>query len=109
MKIQSELSAQRYLFAMKDRMAGHLEFGNERFTGFFFGSFFSVTYHSGYEWNRRISNQKNTAIGFVRKDANGCSVSFICLKGLLAPAQFLRAFLLSPEDPFSYINNKNRV
>ncbi len=177
MRLESKLSKRAYIAAMKDRMEGHLDFGKERFTGFFFGPVFSVTYHSGFEWNRRYTSQKNTAIGIVKKGESGCTVSCICLKGALAPTQFiplylliwsmlvvptlwtampipaedlavvgkaigflaalsfvvvavsaligaliesfteksieggkiLRAFLLSPDDPFSYINNKNKV
>ncbi len=177
MRISSKLSKSDYLSAMKERMGGHCEFGKERFTGFFFGPVFSVTHHSGWEYNRRFTNVKNTAIGIVKKADDGCTVSCFCVKGLLVPTQFLplyliilslvlipvlfaeapilaedmgavaaaigivaaialgcmafytciytllesfteasieggkilRACLLAPDDPFSYINNKNKV
>ena len=89
MRIQSNLTPDGYISAMQEQMQGHFDFGQERFTGFFLGRFFSVTYHSGYEWNRRISNQKDTAIGYVKKTEDGCQVRCIRLKEMMAPTQFL--------------------
>ena len=169
MRITSPLPQKAYLTAMKDQMDGHFNFGTERFTGFFLGSCFYVTHHSGYEWNRKYTNQKNAAMGYVRKAEEGCEVRFIRFRGLLCPSQFLLevlllvlcwisimlaegiwipnafliglgisfavttisapiatlfeslterseegrrillAFLLDPTDPFSYLNNKNRI
>lgn len=169
MRITSPLPKKAYLAAMKDQMDGHFDFGTERFTGFFCGSYFYVTHHAGYEWNRRYTNQKNAAMGYVRETEEGCEVRFVRFRGLLCPAQFLftlllmalctvfimltegfwepkalliglgisvavtiisapiatlieslterseegrrilLAFLIDPEDPFSYLNNKNRL
>ena len=89
MRIQSQLTPREYISAMMEQMQGHFDFGQERFTGFFFGKVFSVTYHSGHEWNRRISNQKNTAIGYVRQTQGGSEVRCVCLRALMAPTQFL--------------------
>ncbi len=93
MKIQSAYPPKTHISAMKERMGGHMELGCERFTGFFLGCWFTVTHHSGYEWNRRISNVKNTAIGYVRSDGQGSYVHYIHLRGLLAPTQILFYFL----------------
>ena len=93
MVFHSELPKKAYLSAMKSNMSGHLEFGAERFTGFFIGNLFYVTYHSGYEWNRRISNQKNAAMGFVKKAEDGCDVHFLRFKGMLCPMVFLPVLL----------------
>ncbi len=92
MRVDSALNPDRYLDAMKERMGGHFEFGRERYTGFFLGKAFSITHHSGAEWNRRITNEKNTAVGFVRETEDGCSVFFIRCKGLLSPPLFLTTF-----------------
>lgn len=92
MKIRSSQTPEEYISAMQSQMSEHFAFGQERFTGFFLGRLFSVTYHSGYEWNRRISNQKNTAIGYVKKAEDGCVVRCICLKELMAPTQFLPVY-----------------
>ncbi len=92
MRLKSNLKSDAYLSAMKEQMEGHFEFGKERFTGFFLGRAFSVTHHCGAEWNRKITNEKNTAVGFVRESADGCIVSFIRLRGLLSPPLFLACF-----------------
>ena len=85
MRIQCTLSSVEYLSAMQEQMSEHFAFWQERFTGFFLGRFFSVTYHSGHEFNRRITNQKDTAIGYVKKTADGCEVRCIRLKAMMAP------------------------
>lgn len=89
MKIHTQLSKKQWLCSMKENMGSFTTFGEERFTGFFFGPVFRVTYHSGYEWNRRITNQKNTAIGFVKKSDTGCEIRYIRTKGLLYPSGLL--------------------
>ena len=93
MTIKAHYSPKEYLAHMKSNMSGHFEFGCERFTGFFLGRLFYVTYHSGYEFNRRITNQKNAAMGYLKKDADGCSVHFLRFRGALCPAQFLSLLL----------------
>lgn len=95
MTINSDHSKKTYLNALKHGMDSHFQFLTERATGFFFGPFFCVTYHSGWEWNRRITNEKNTAIGIVSPETDGCKVSFFNIKGLLAPHYFLGIWLLS--------------
>lgn len=94
MKIPSSMSPRQYLQAMKDQMQGHFQFGAERYTGFFLGNIFCVTYHSGYEWNRRITSEKNCALGFIRKTEDGCTVHCFRTKGMLCPPQFLLYFLM---------------
>ncbi len=94
MKIESALKPKEYLDAMKERMEGHFDLGNERFTGFFLGRAFTVTHHAGAEWNRRITNEKNTAVGFVKKTDMGCSVSFVRCRGILSPPLFLTTFAI---------------
>ena len=89
MKIHTQLSKKQWLCAMKENLGSFTTFGEERFTGFFFGPVFRVYYHSGYEWNRRISNQKNTAIGYVKDTDYGCQIRFLHTKGLLYPSAFL--------------------
>ena len=100
MKIQSSMNKKDYISAMRRRMSGHFELGAERFTGFFIGTCFYVTYHSGFEWNRKITNQKNAAMGFVRSTAEGCEVHYLHFRGLLCPLVFpqllLMMFLFSP-------------
>ena len=89
MKYTSELPPSIYLYEMKEHMSGFLEFGMERFTGIFIGRFFSVTYHSGHEFNRRITNEKHRAIGFVRPRENGTEITCIRLAGLTNPLSLI--------------------
>ena len=94
MKYRSDLSCSAYLFSMKEQMSGFTEFGIERFTGIFVGRFFSVTYHSGHEFNRRITNEKHRAIGFVKPDENGTMISCIRLAGMTNPLSLIGIFSL---------------
>lgn len=70
-------------------MSSFTEFGIERFTGTIMGSFFSITYHSGHEFNRRITNEKHRAIGFVRPKGDGTEISCIRLAGMTNPLSLI--------------------
>ncbi len=89
MRIVSPLSPAQYIDAMKEQMGSHMDFANERFTGFFLGRVFDVTFHSGYEYDRRFNFPMNSALGYVVKKEHGCEVRFIRLKGFLNPPHFL--------------------
>ena len=93
MKMQSSLTPKTYLSAIKKRMGSRFAWGSERFTGCFLGRFFYVTHHAGYEWNRRITNQKNTALGYIKATENGSEVRFLHFQGMLCP-HFLIPYLL---------------
>lgn len=92
MKYTSSLPTSIYLYEMKEHMSGFTEFGIERFTGIIIGSFFSITYHSGHEFNRRVTNEKHRAIGFVRPGENGTKVSCIRLAGMTNPLSLIALF-----------------
>ncbi|MBQ8580089.1 MAG: hypothetical protein IJ448_05290 [Oscillospiraceae bacterium] len=94
MIVESTLPARAYMHHMRSEMGSFAALGHERFTGLFLGRLFCVTYHSGYEWNRRISNQKNTALGYVCKNDDGCRVHYMHLKGLFSPPTFFLTGLL---------------
>lgn len=89
MKYYSDLKCEHYLFEMKEQMSGITEFGIERFTGIIIGRFFSITYHSGHEFNRRITNEKHRAIGFVRSDGDGTQISCVRLAGMTNPLSLI--------------------
>lgn len=93
MRISSSLTPEKYLTAVKLRMSGHFEH-HERFTGFFFRSFFHITHHAEYEWDRRYNSPKNAAVGYLKKTEGGCEIRFFTARGLLCPAQFIFYFLL---------------
>ena len=93
MRIESPYTPKEYLANLRFNMSSHFEFGCERFTGFFLGRLFYVTYHSGYEWNRRITNQKNAAMGYVKRTDDGCEVRFMRFRGGFCPLVFLPTYL----------------
>lgn len=93
MKVNSAYTPKEYIHHMRCHMSAHTEFGTERFTGFFAGRFFYVTRHSGFEWNRKITNQKNAALGYVKQAATGSEVRFIRFRGAFCPMVFLPLFL----------------
>ena len=92
MRLSSPLQARKYLTSVKMRMSGHFDH-HERFTGFFLGSFFHITHHAEYEWDRRYKSPKNAAVGYIKQTADGCEIRFFLARGLLCPAQFLGFFL----------------
>jgi hypothetical protein len=93
MIVLSNLSKEAYLEEFRSQVKGnYFCFGEERFTGFVIGNFFSIAYHSGYEWNRRYTNEKNRAIGFVRKNGAGCKVYAVRLRGYTNPLSLIILF-----------------
>lgn len=95
MRIHTSLSPQRYIWELKQQMEAFTDFGMERFTGIILGRFFYITHHAGHEYNRRITNEKNRAMGFVRRRENGCEACFIRMKGHLDPISLLVMYLFS--------------
>jgi hypothetical protein len=77
---------------MKQQMGSFTAFGTERLTGIIIGRFFSITYHSGHEFNRRITNEKHRAIGFARPCEEGTKVSCIRLAGMTNPLSLIGLF-----------------
>ena len=94
MKVYSKLPCSVYLYEMKEHMDSFTEFGIERFTGLIIGRFFSITYHSGHEFNRRITNEKHRAIGFVRPSDGGTEITCIRLAGMTNPLSLICTFAL---------------
>ena len=94
MRIQSKYTKREYLAALKEQMGASTDFGCERFTGWFLGPLFSVTHHSGWEWNQRYSNVKNSAIGYVKETESGCEVRFLHTKGMLYPSGMLMMYII---------------
>lgn len=92
MKYHSNLPCSAYISAMREQMSGLTEFGIERFTGTIIGRFFSITYHSGHEFNRRITNEKHRAIGFARSCGDGTKISCIRLAGMTNPMSLIGIF-----------------
>lgn len=93
MNILSAVPKDEYLEAMRSEMGSFTAFGSERFVGTVIGPCFSVTYCSGCEWNRKITNEKNRAIGYVRSTPEGTQVRCIRLTGFTNPASLLIYFV----------------
>ncbi len=94
MKIDSPLSSKEYLHGIRNHLSSFSDFGMERYTGIIIGRLFWVTYHSGYEWNRKITNEKNRAWGIVKDTKDGCRVYGFRTMGFLDPLMILVIFIL---------------
>lgn len=93
MIIRSELPYRQYLFELKNNLDGIFEFGEERVAGSVIWRFFSITSYAGHEWNRRITNEKQRAIGFAKPDDDGTKIYCIRLAGLTNPISLAGLFL----------------
>lgn len=93
MTYYSQKPVERYIRDMKSQLSNFSNFGVERFTGFIIGRFFSVSHHCGYEWNRRISNEKHRAIGYVNACDEGTKITCIRLAGMTNPLSLVLIYL----------------
>ena len=93
MLVLSKLPYKTYLYEMKKNLSSFLHFGDERMTGIVLGRFFSITCHAGYEWNRRITNEKQRAIGFARPDGEGTKIYCVRLAGMTNPISLVGMYL----------------
>ena len=93
MIIQSALTPKAYRSALKERMGSRFAFFTERFTGRFLGRLFYVTHHAGYEYDRRYTSPKNSALGYIKETKNGSEIHFLHFQGMLCP-HFLLPYLL---------------
>ena len=86
---QSELCRKDYLTKLKQTFRSPFLLFSEHVSGIVIGPFFSVAYHSPYEWNRRITSECNRAWGYVQEIDGKTTVRFVRGKGLLTPSWFL--------------------
>ncbi len=89
MIVESPLTPKQYRQAAQDKMENFRNFWDERFTGYFIGPVFFITHHCHIEWNRKITGERNNAIGFLRKSEGGCRVYFVHTTGLVSPTSLL--------------------
>jgi hypothetical protein len=94
MRIVLPLEKKKYLYDLRRQMESWFSFGEARFTGVVLGNFFYITHHAGFEWNRRITNEKTRAIGFVTRHSEGCEVKTVILRGYLDPVSLAWMYLL---------------
>lgn len=83
--LQSDLGKRAYLSKLKQTFRNPFLLFSEHVSGVIVGPFFSVAYHSPYEWNRRITSECNRAWGYVKEVDGKAYVRFIRGKGLLSP------------------------
>lgn len=86
---QSALCRKDYLTKLKQTFRSPFLLFSEHVSGIVIGPFFSVAYHSPYEWNRRITSECNRAWGYVQEIDGKTTVGFVRGKGLLTPSWFL--------------------
>ena len=92
--LESDLSRKEYLDELKRCLRNPFLIYDERVCGIIIGPFFSIAYHSPYEWNRKISGEINRAWGFVKEAEGKSQVKFIRGKGMLSPFWLIFYFLL---------------
>ncbi len=95
MYIHSDVEKKKYLRELRYQMESWFAFGDTRFTGVILGNFIYITHHAGHEYNRRISNEKSRAFGFVTKEKDGCGVHVICTWGYLDPFSIVSLYLVA--------------
>lgn len=82
---KSKLPPKAYMAALRSCFSFPLAlFYTERVTGITIGRFFSVAYHSPFEWNRRITGECNRAIGYVKGIGGKTEIHFIRSRGMLS-------------------------
>ena len=94
MRLECSISKPDYIKALRRRMGWVSDFGRQRFTGAFLGNFFYITHHSPWEWNRKITGEKCSALGFVTATENGCRVRYLKFIGASDPKSWIKFFLL---------------
>lgn len=87
--LESDLSKSEYLSEIKRSFDNPFLIFDERVCGLIIGPFFSIAYHSPYEWNRRITSECNRAWGYVIERDGKTEVNYLLGKGLLSPFWFL--------------------
>lgn len=81
---ESFLPPGTYLAALKERCSNPFLMFEERVTGIVIGRFFSVAYYCPWEWNRRITNECNRAMGFIKETDGKTQVCFIRSRGMFS-------------------------
>lgn len=89
MKLDLKLPCDVYLNQMRRNLSSFTDFGQERFTGFVIGRFFMIRHHADYEWNRRITSETHSAMGFVMPNTVGTKVVCVRTAGALNPVSML--------------------
>ena len=91
---ESALSCKEYLSQLKRLFSNPFAVFDERVTGFAVGPFFSVAYHSPYEWNRRITSECNRAWGYAKEADGKTRIRYLRGKGQFSPFWLIFIYLM---------------
>ena len=94
LRVISNLPEKEYLRAMKGSLESRFAFQDERIVGTVIGPFFSVAHCAGHEFNRRITDEKNRAMGFVRTRGAKTEVCFVHTTGMTNPLSLVTMYVL---------------
>ena len=92
MKVKSKLTRDAYLLEVRRSLSSFTDFGRERIVGFVAGNFFVITHHADFEWNRMITGEKHSAIGFVKAEDSGSRITCLRTAGALNPLSLLTLY-----------------
>lgn len=92
--LRSDLSAKSYLSSLRTIATFNFTLWEHYASGIVIGPFFSVAYHSPYEWNRRITRGCNRAWGYVKDTGGSCEIYFLRGKGVFSPFWLILMTLL---------------
>ena len=91
MHFHSSHSVKAYLSELRDSLDNNpLHYGLQGFRGIVLGRFFYIKHKSGYDLNRKLTSEENTAVGYVKSADNTTSIHFYTTKGVLDPLFIIR-------------------
>ena len=94
MRLEFPIRRTEYIQALRKHMGLVSDVGRQRFTGVFLGNFFYITHHAPWEWNRRITGERCSALGLVTATEDGCRVRYLKFIGASDPKSWIKIFLL---------------
>lgn len=107
MKVNLPISNHEFKEYLKELLeSSFFGFGQERFTGWYIGNIFSVSYHNEREFGRRNYPIFNKAIGFMKHQDGETVVRYVIFRGTTDPISFVSIFLLSFLI-FAYVDTPN--
>ena len=87
-------SKEDYLRLLKGTKRIRFPFPGDVLNRLVVGRFFSIAYHSPYEWNRQITMECNRAVGYVKEQYGQTEVHYVLLKGWCSLGGILAFFTI---------------
>lgn len=94
MRLEFPIRRSEYIAALRKHMGPVSDVGRQRFTGAFWGNFFYIVHHAPWEWNRKISGERCSALGFVTAAEDGCQVRYLKFMGGSDPKSWMKFLLI---------------